>query len=106
MKLCAVGEYGASSARRWTSCELEGSPEMVLEVVSETSVHKDTEELRELYWHAGTLEYWLVDARTDATHFDILHYGRKGYTTTRKHRRSALSLECASLSRNGKARLV
>jgi Uma2 family endonuclease len=64
--------------------ELEGSPEMVLEVVSKTSVHKDTEELRELYWRAGILEYWLVDARTVAPRFDILHPGRKGYTATRK----------------------
>lgn len=64
--------------------ELEGSPEMVLEVVSETSVRKDTEELRELYWRAGINEYWLVDARADAPRFDLLHHGRKGYTSTRK----------------------
>lgn len=64
--------------------ELEGSPEMVLEVVSETSVQKDTEELRELYWRAGILEYWLVDARATAPRFDILHRGRKGFTSTRK----------------------
>jgi Uma2 family endonuclease len=74
--------------------ELEGSPEVVLEVVSETSVHKDTEELRELYWRAGILEYWLVDARADAPKFDILQHGRKGYTATRKQaggwRRSAV----------------
>jgi Uma2 family endonuclease len=64
--------------------ELEGSPEMVLEVVSKTSVRKDTEELRELYWRAGILEYWLVDARAVKPRFDILHHGRKGYTATRK----------------------
>jgi Uma2 family endonuclease len=64
--------------------ELDGTPEMVLEVVSDTSVHKDTEELRELYWHAGILEYWLVDARAATPRFDILHHGRKGYTATRK----------------------
>lgn len=64
--------------------ELEGSPEMVLEVVSDTSVHKDTEELRELYWRAGILEYWLVDARDAAPRFDLLRHGRKGYTSTRK----------------------
>ncbi len=64
--------------------ELEGSPEMVLEVVSENSVRKDTEELRELYWRAGILEYWLVDARALQPRFDILHHGRKGYKSTRK----------------------
>src|SRR5207245_349957 len=36
---------------------LEGTPEMVLEVVSATSVEKDTVELRELYWQAGIPEY-------------------------------------------------
>lgn len=64
--------------------ELEGSPEMVLEVVSETSVQKDTQELRELYWRAGIVEYWLVDARSDTPRFDILLRGRKGYTSARK----------------------
>jgi Uma2 family endonuclease len=64
--------------------ELEGSPEMVLEVVSETSVQKDTVELRDLYWRAGILEYWLVDARAAAPRFDLLRHGRKGYTATRK----------------------
>lgn len=64
--------------------ELEGSPEMVLEVVSDTSVRKDTEELRELYWKAGILEYWLVDARETAPRFDLLHRGRKGYKAPRK----------------------
>ena len=64
--------------------ELEGTPEMVLEVVSETSVHKDTEELRELYWRAGVLEYWLVDARAATPRFELLRHGRKGYTSTRR----------------------
>lgn len=64
--------------------ELEGSPEMVLEVVSETSVRKDTEELRELYWLAGILEYWLVDARALRPRFEILQRGRKDYKSTRK----------------------
>lgn len=64
--------------------ELEGTPEMVLEVVSDTSVHTDTVELRELYWRAGIPEYWLVDARADAARFDLLRHGRKGYVSTRK----------------------
>src|SRR5262249_757715 len=40
--------------------EWQGVPDMVLEVVSERSVRKDTETLRELYWKAGIPEYWLV----------------------------------------------
>jgi Uma2 family endonuclease len=64
--------------------ELVGTPDMVLEVVSDTSVHKDTEELWQLYWQAGIPEYWLVDARTDELHFDIFRHGAKKYTATRK----------------------
>lgn len=64
--------------------QLDGTPEMVLEVVSESSVHKNTEELRELYWRAGILEYWLIDARSDKPRFDLLRHGPKGYGATRK----------------------
>ncbi len=63
--------------------ELEGSPEMTLEVVSDTSVQKDTVDLVELYWKAGVLEYWLVDARGEQVTFRILKRGRKGYVSTR-----------------------
>src|SRR5205823_5435101 len=42
--------------------ELEGSPDMVLEVISRSSVRKDREVLRKSYWEAGVREYWLVDA--------------------------------------------
>jgi Uma2 family endonuclease len=64
--------------------QLDGSPEMVLEVVSESSVEKDTVDLRGMYWRAGILEYWLVDARAATPRFNILRRGRKGYTATRK----------------------
>jgi Uma2 family endonuclease len=64
--------------------ELEGSPEMVLEVVSNSSVEKDTVTLRELYWQAGIKEYWLVDARAEKLEFDILRHTAKGYVATRK----------------------
>jgi Uma2 family endonuclease len=63
--------------------QLEGAPEMVLEVVSATSVEKDRVELRELYWKAGILEYWLVDARKAAPQFDLLRRASKGYVATR-----------------------
>jgi Uma2 family endonuclease len=64
--------------------QLEGTPEMVLEVVSGTTVQKDTVELRELYWKAGISEYWLVDARLATVHFDLLRRGPKGYSSTRR----------------------
>jgi Uma2 family endonuclease len=59
--------------------ELEGTPAMVLEVVSTSSVRKDTEILLELYWRAGIQEYWLVDARGATLHFQILRHAAKSY---------------------------
>jgi len=64
--------------------ELEGTPDMVLEVVSASSVHKDTVVLRQAYWQAGIPEYWLVDARQEPVRFDILRRTARGYTATRK----------------------
>jgi Uma2 family endonuclease len=62
--------------------ELEGTPDLVLEVVSKTSVEKDTVLLRDLYWKAGIAEYWLVDAREGKLSFEILHLTPEGYVAT------------------------
>jgi Uma2 family endonuclease len=64
--------------------EVEGDPDMVLEVVSDSSVEKDTVVLRKAYWEAGIKEYWLVDARKEPIQFDILRHTAKGYAVTRK----------------------
>lgn len=64
--------------------EMEGSPDMVLEVVSDSSVRKDTSQLREDYWKAGIREYWLVDARKEPLVFDILRHTPKGYRASPK----------------------
>jgi Uma2 family endonuclease len=64
--------------------ELLGTVDMVLEVVSTSSVRKDSETLRQAYWEAGVPEFWLVDARGDRLDFRILKRGSKGYTETRK----------------------
>lgn len=62
--------------------ELEGTPDLVLEVVSKTSVEKDNVLLRELYWKAGIAEYWLVDARDGKLSFEILRLTPDGYAAT------------------------
>ena len=64
--------------------EIQGSPDMVLEVVSVSSVQKDTEVLRDAYWQAGVKEYWLVDARMDPVNFEILRRGARGFASSRK----------------------
>lgn len=63
--------------------ELEGSPDMVLEVVSDSSVEKDNDVLMDLYWKAGIREYWLVDARGERIDFQLLRHTARGYVATR-----------------------
>ena len=65
--------------------EVTGSPDMTLEVVSPTSVAKDTVQLRRLYWEAGVKEYWLVDSREKSFSFDILRRGPSKFLATRKN---------------------
>jgi Uma2 family endonuclease len=62
--------------------ELDGTADLVLEIVSKTSVDKDTVQLRELYWKAGISEYWLVDAREGKLSFEILQFTPEGYVAT------------------------
>ena len=59
--------------------ELSGTPDITLEVVSDSSVRKDTVTLRDLYWKAGIAEYWLTDARGESPSFDILRHTETGY---------------------------
>jgi Uma2 family endonuclease len=64
--------------------EMQGSPDMVLEVLSRSSVTKDTVTLREAYWKAGVREYWLADARRGALKFDVLRHTARGFAATAK----------------------
>jgi Uma2 family endonuclease len=59
--------------------ELEGTPEMVLEVVSDSSVEKDTVYLPKLYARAGIPEFWRIDARGAKLSFEILRLTEAGY---------------------------
>jgi Uma2 family endonuclease len=59
--------------------EVEGTPDWVLEVVSVSSVQKDTVLLRRAYHRAGIPEYWLVDARGEEVLLQILHRRKGGY---------------------------
>ncbi len=59
--------------------EMVGTPDMVLEVVSVSSVEKDTKLLMAAYHRAGIPEYWLADARDEPIDFRILRHGPRGY---------------------------
>jgi Uma2 family endonuclease len=58
---------------------LEGTPDWVLEILSDSSVSKDKKLLREAYHRARIPEYWLIDARGDAINFQILSWRQSGY---------------------------
>src|SRR5205807_2279951 len=64
--------------------ELEGTPDWVLEIVSDSSVEKDTRLLRTAYHRAGIREYWLVDARGPELVFQILQWRKAGYAAAAK----------------------
>ena len=66
--------------------ELQGAPDWVLEIVSDSSVVKDTRRLREKYYRAGIKEYWLIDARADEVDFPILVRGPTGYVASPRRR--------------------
>jgi Uma2 family endonuclease len=65
------------------SLELIGSPDMVLEVVSPTSVEKDTIHLMDLYYRAGIREYWLVNPLGETIDFRIYRRGSKKFSRVR-----------------------
>lgn len=64
--------------------ELLGSPDMVLEVVSDSSEKKDNQTLFEAYFEAGIPEYWLVDARGKDIEFHVYKRAAKKYAITKK----------------------
>jgi Uma2 family endonuclease len=51
--------------------EIEGAPDVVVEVVSDSSVRKDTRRLPPLYAQAGVPELWIVDTRGRDMRFDL-----------------------------------
>src|SRR5436305_3207156 len=59
--------------------EMEGAPDLVVEVVSNSSERKDLIRLPPLYAAAGIPELWLVDVRKKAILFEIRALGPAGY---------------------------
>ena len=64
--------------------ELIGIPDLVVEVVSDSSADDDTEWLMTKYWNVGIPEYWVIDGRAGPIRFTIYRHGEKGYTAVRK----------------------
>ena len=62
---------------------LEGAADLVVEIVSDGSVKKDTQRLPPLYAKAGVPELWVVDARSEELRFDIHTLKAGRYETVR-----------------------
>jgi len=75
----------ARKRRRGEYVQLNGAPDWVLAVVSQTSVDKDTRDLRRLYFRQGIPEYWLINARREEIDFQILVRGRTRYAAVKPH---------------------
>jgi Uma2 family endonuclease len=70
----------SSPPRAGRFVELEGAPDLVVEILSDTSVSKDRERLPELYARAGVAELWLVDARGETPAIEIRTLRSSGYS--------------------------
>ena len=63
--------------------EIEGAPDLIVEIVSDSSVRKDRDRLPGFYARAGVPELWTVDARDvrhdDTLSFELRRLGADGY---------------------------
>jgi Uma2 family endonuclease len=59
--------------------EVEGAPDLVVEIVSDSSVKKDSQRLPRAYYAAGVLEFWLIDARGEELEFRLQTRGPAGF---------------------------
>lgn len=73
------GRVEAVAGKEHGYVELRGSPDLVLEVASDSSRRKDFVTLRQMYHDADIGEYWLVDVRGETPYFEILTRAADGY---------------------------
>jgi Uma2 family endonuclease len=79
--------FRAGKTRGAVATEMIGSPDLVVEVVSPSSVDWDTESMMTNYHDAGVSEYWVIDARDeDAPAFTIYRRTAKEFVAVRKSR--------------------
>jgi Uma2 family endonuclease len=74
-----IREVPAAKAGEDRFIELEGAPDLIVEIVSDSSVRKDLERLPKRYAQAGVPELWLTDCRSTELTFEIYILGPSGY---------------------------
>ena len=62
-----------------TPDNIQGAPDLVIEVLSPSTAHRDRTFKRALYARHGVREFWLVD--TDTRTIEVLLLGAEGYAT-------------------------
>lgn len=67
----------SSEPRRYV--EIEGAAVLIVEIVSDSSVVKDTQRLPVAYHRGGVRELWLVDARARELVFAVHHSGPESF---------------------------
>jgi Uma2 family endonuclease len=67
-----VRHVPSAGRERGRFAEIEGAPDLIVEIVSDGSVRKDTERLPLLYARAGVRELWRIDARGQRLLFELL----------------------------------
>ncbi len=75
-RLSATGEPVSNDEE---AHQLEGSPDWILEIVSKSSVDKDTRLLPVAYHDAKVKEFWLIDARGNEISFSVFVYTMEKY---------------------------
>jgi len=75
-KIRLVPKQGAGADR---FVEIEGAPDLIVEIASDSSQVKDRKRLFDAYCRAGVMEYWLVDGRGEEIDFQIHHYDLSGF---------------------------
>lgn len=80
-----TGQVRFVGGEKGMQTEAVGSPEVVIEIVSESSEVKDTEWAMSAYFDAEIVEYWVFDVREeDDSRFDIYKRGKKEFVAVRK----------------------
>jgi Uma2 family endonuclease len=62
--------------------EIEGAVDLIVEIVSDSSVRKDTQRLPAAYYRGGVREIWLIDARGQQLLFQIQRRGSSTFELT------------------------
>jgi len=63
---------------RLTEARLEGPADLIIEIISDSTVRNDREDKFKEYQAAGVSEYWLIDPRPDKRRADFYHLDETG----------------------------